>query len=196
MEEEEVPAARSRALNLLGIRTKLEAHMKKAVENQAKYYNEKHTPRHYKVGDKVYLNSKNIKSTRPNKKLDYKFYSPYEVEMPICKQAYRLRLPKVMKIYDVFHVLLLEPYNKGVGGEPVPLSIIVNGKEEFKVEEVLDSRLHYKKLQYLVMWLDYLTSDNQWLLAVELDSAPELVDLFHELYPNKLGQKTGVKRRT
>lgn len=144
----------------------------------------------------MYLNSKNIKSTQSNKKLDYKFYGPYKIELPINKQVYQLKLPESIKIHNVFHVLLLEPYNRGAREDLEPPSIIIDDKEKFKVEEVLDSRLHYKKLQYLVKWLGYPTLDNQWLPAVELDSVPELVDLFHKLYSNKPGQKTSVKGYT
>ena len=96
----EVPAARTRAIGLAAMRGKLEAHVRKAVEAQARYYNTKlpsASRKSFKVGDMVYLNSKNIKSTRPSKELDYPYYGPYEVELPIGKQAYRLRLPPSMK---------------------------------------------------------------------------------------------------
>lgn len=109
---------------------------------------------------------------------------------------YQLKLPESIKIHNVFHVSLLKPYNEGARGDLEPPPIIIDGKEKFKVEEVLDNRLHYKKLQYLVKWLSYSALDNQWLSAVELDSTLELVDLFHKLYLNKPGQKTSVKRHT
>lgn len=57
----------------------------------------------------MFFNSKNIKSTKPLKKLDYKFYRLYKIEDLMSKQAYCLRLLGSMKIYNVFHVLLLEP---------------------------------------------------------------------------------------
>ena len=106
-----VPKARKRAIDLAAMRSKLETRVKKAVEQQVKYYNGKHKPQLYKVKDMVYFNSKNIKSTRPSKKLDYKYYGPYKIKLPIEKQAYRLRLPLSMKIHNVFHVSLLEPCN-------------------------------------------------------------------------------------
>lgn len=105
----EVPAARTRAIDLAAVRGKLEAQVKKAADAQARYYNTKHKPQSYKVGDMVYLSSKNIKSTRPSKKLAYKYYRSYEVKLPIGKQAYRLRLPPSMKIHNGFYVSLLEP---------------------------------------------------------------------------------------
>ena len=193
----EVPEARKRAIDLAAMRGKLEARVKKAVEQQAKYYNAKHKPQSYKVGDMVYLNSKNIKSTRPSKKLDYKYYGPYEVELPIGKQAYRLRLPPSMKIHNVFHVSLLEPCNVRPGSAlPPPPPIIVNeGEEEYEVEEILDSRLHYGKLQYLVKWLGYPQSENQWLGADNVAGSTELIDLFHRLFPQKPDSKSKPEKR-
>ena len=80
-----VSVAQNSALNLMTIREKLEAQVKKAVKAQAKYYNAKHKPQTYNIKDMVYLNSKNITSTRPSKKLDFKFYEPYKLDIPVGK---------------------------------------------------------------------------------------------------------------
>ena len=136
----DVPSAKTRALNIARMREKLEARLEKAQEAQTKYYNKKHTPRIFKTGDKVYLNSKNIKSTRPFKKLDYKYYGPFKIEKPVGKQAYRLKLRQKMKIHNVFHVSLLEPYTKMNNSDvPVPPSIVVEGENKYKVKEILNS---------------------------------------------------------
>src|SRR5882724_4935215 len=47
----------------------------------------------YKVGDKVWLNSHNITTTRLTKKLDHKWLSPYLIEKVISWSAYWLKLP-------------------------------------------------------------------------------------------------------
>ena len=83
-----VPFAKTRALNIVEMREKLEARLKKAQEAQAKYYNKKHTSYTFKAGDKVYLNNKNIKLIRSSKKLNYKYYGPFEIEEPVGKQMY------------------------------------------------------------------------------------------------------------
>ena len=144
-------SAKTRALNIVGVREKLEARLKKAQKVQAKYYNKKHTPRKFKAGEKVYLNSKNIELTRPFKKLDYKYYGPFKIEKLVRKQAYQLKLPKKMKIHDVFHVSLLELYKK-TNDSDVPASppIVVERKDEYEVKVILNSQIHWGKLQYLV----------------------------------------------
>ena len=73
-----------------------------------KCYHDKHAkPKSYAPGDKVWLNSKYIKTKR-NCKLEFKFFGPFRVLHPVEKQAYKLELPKRWRIHDVFHVSLLE----------------------------------------------------------------------------------------
>ena len=64
-------------------------------------------PQSYALSDKVWLNSKYIKTKR-NQKLEAKFFGPFRVLHPVGKQAYKLELPKKYRIHDVFHVLLEE----------------------------------------------------------------------------------------
>uniref|UniRef100_A0A9Q8LHQ9 Transposon Tf2-9 polyprotein n=1 Tax=Passalora fulva TaxID=5499 RepID=A0A9Q8LHQ9_PASFU len=63
----------------------------------------------YQVGDMVYLNSKNIKTDRPSKKLNWKNLGPFEITERISSHAYRLALPANIKIHDVFHPVRLRP---------------------------------------------------------------------------------------
>lgn len=64
-------------------------------------------PQSYASGDKVWLSSKHLKTMR-NRKLEAKFLSSFRVLHPIGKQAYKLELPKKWRIYNVFHISLLE----------------------------------------------------------------------------------------
>ena len=50
-------------------------------------------PKSYAPGDKVWLNSKYIKTKR-NRKLEAKFFGPFRVLHPIGKQAYKLKLSR------------------------------------------------------------------------------------------------------
>ena len=64
-------------------------------------------PRSYALGDKVWLNSKYIK-TKQNQKLEAKFFGPFRVLYLVGKQAYKLEVSRKWKILDVFHMSLLE----------------------------------------------------------------------------------------
>ena len=50
-------------------------------------------PRSYALGNKVWLNSKYIKTKR-NQKLEAKFFRPFRVLHPVGKQVYKLELSK------------------------------------------------------------------------------------------------------
>ena len=103
-------------------------------------------------------------------------------------QAYQLDLLEALRnIHDVFHVFLLEPYQTVERHAPLPpLLIKVDGKEQAEIEEILDNRMHYRKLQYLVKWLEYFVSDNEWILASNLSATEEYVTEFHQKYLLKL----------
>ena len=64
-----------------------------AQEHQKQYHNKHAKPRCYALGQKVWLNSKYIK-TKQNRKLEAKFFGLFRVLHPVRKQVYILELPK------------------------------------------------------------------------------------------------------
>ena len=62
----------------------------------------------FKGRDKVFLLRKNIKIKRPSAKLDHVKIGPFRVIKRIGKVNYRLELPKTIRIYSVFYIVLLE----------------------------------------------------------------------------------------
>ena len=59
-------------------------------------------------GNKVYLLRKNIKTKRPNRKLDFKKLGLFEVLEKIEPVNFKLRLLLTSRLHPVFHVSLLE----------------------------------------------------------------------------------------
>jgi hypothetical protein len=57
----------------------------------------------------VYLLRRNIRSDKPIKKLDTVKLGPFKILKEKGLVNYELELPKRMRIYLVFYVLLLEP---------------------------------------------------------------------------------------
>ena len=78
-----------------------------AWDLQKRAHNKKVKSRSYASGEKVWLNSKYIK-TQKNKKLKSKFFGPFQIFHIVRKQSYKLELLAKWKIYNVFHVSLLE----------------------------------------------------------------------------------------
>ena len=93
-------------------------------------------PQSYFSGEKVWLNSKYIKTKR-NRKLEAKFFGPFQVLYSVEKQAYKLKLPKKWRIHEVFHVLLLEQdiTRKGRMDNETELDAGDNS-EKYKVEAI------------------------------------------------------------
>ena len=152
-----IPLACDRAQNLVQLQTELEKQWTELGLGKKKYYNAKNEPKLYRVKNKVWLSDRNIRTTRPVKKLDYKYHGSFVIWKCVGTQAYQLGLPKALEnIHDVFHVSLLEPYHTVEGRAPLPPPLIeVDGEDLAEIEEVLDSCMHYGKLQYLVKWLGY-----------------------------------------
>lgn len=139
----------------------------------------------FEVGSKVWLSSKNITTARPSKKLEHKRFGPFLVSEVVSPVAFRLKLPKSMRIHDVFHADLLTPVTDPVvPSAPPPEPEIVDGEERFEVETILDSRVKGRGLQYLVRWAGYGKEDDTWEWRSALaGSADEAVAEFHEAHP-------------
>ena len=70
----------------------------------------KFTP--WKVGDKVWLEGKNLQLRYPMKKLAPRREGPFEISQVVSLLAYCLCLPPTWKIHDVFHASLLSTYRE------------------------------------------------------------------------------------
>jgi len=157
----------------------------KAKDDMARYYNRCHSPAPtFSPGDMVYLDSEDIQTTRPLKKLSHRRLGPYLVERRVGKYAYRLVLPPPMRrLHPVFNVVKLSPTpdDRIVGRRrnPPPPPELVDGEEEYIVEEILNSRMFRQKLQYLVKWEGYGIEGNTWEYSQNLAHAPEKVMEFH-----------------
>lgn len=164
------------------------------------------------MGDWVYLNRKNIKTTRPSRKLDWKFIGPYQVLEKYGKNAYRIDLPANFKFHDVFHVSLLEKdFSGGQVGDDIEVDASVEGSidaEEYDVvEDIVGSRICKKGefyenspagLHYLVHWLNQPESERTWEPVVGVRHLKRLISRFHHRHPDAVSSArtpgAGTKR--
>jgi Chromo (CHRromatin Organisation MOdifier) domain len=165
--------------------------LKQAQAKYKEFYDAKHKESPpFKVGDRVWLSRRNITTTRPSAKLDFKRLGPFTILEVIgeSKLAFKLDLPPSMKIHPVFHASLLTPYRANTFPgrvQPPPPPVVVDGEEEWEVKEVLDSRIRYNKLEYFVSWEGFGPDSNGWEPAVHLENSPDKVALFHARHPNR-----------
>jgi hypothetical protein len=142
----------------------------------------------FRIGDKVWLLRRNVKTTRPCDKLDFQRLGPFFISGKVNEVAFRLDLPSHMHLHPVFHVSLLEPCATNsipnrVVPPPPPLQLLDG--PEYEVEAVLDSKINRNKLYYLVDWFGYSPKDRTWEPAENLSNAQEIVAEFHRRYPDK-----------
>ena len=95
----------------------------------------------------MWLDSRNIKTKHPLKKLDHRFLGPFPVVEMVSSHAVRLGLPLALQhIHPVFHVSLLQleqpsliPHR--INDLPPPLEI--DDSNEYEVRRILDSKVDY-----------------------------------------------------
>jgi len=168
----------------------LQAEMTEAQTRHKEYYDAQRKPDpNIQPGDKVWLLPRNFRTTRPCKKLDYKKIGPFKILAKIGTSAYKLDLPASMRIHNTFHISLLELYNDNKlpsqRSEPPP-PIIIEGEPEYELEEIVDSRLHYNRLQYRAKWTGYSPEHNKtWYPAENFENADLAKRNFHSRYPRK-----------
>ena len=168
---------------------------KEELERARAKYKETYDARHqeaptFEPGDLVWLSRKHISTTRPSSKLDVKRLGPFKVLEAVgdSKLAFRLELPAQMRIHPVFHVSLLERHRQNrfpgrIQRPPPPVEIADD--VEWEVEEVLDSRIRHRKLEYLVHWLGYGPHERTWEPPDHLANAAEAIAEFHLRHPNR-----------
>jgi len=147
----------------------------KAQKDMIRYYNRKRTlAPMYKPGDRVYLDTLDIKRTRPSPKLSHR---------QVGLSAYHLKLPHEMRqLHPVFNVVKLSatPEDPILGRKPQapPLPIVIDEEEEWEVEEILNSCWHRRRFQFLVKWKGFSREHNSWEVASDVKA----LDLIAEYY--------------
>ena len=227
MSWEESPDIKSRAKAALDnvqelrqLTSVLRENLQRAQSDQAKFKDKRTKPRAYKVGEKVYLNGKNIRTKR-NNKLEWKMFGPFEIIDVKGSQAYQLALPSHWKIHDVFHVSILERATPRKGGDDTQLSIdpsaeigIESDDTEYVVSELVDSAVFepgkvpgkpYSEggLFYLVDWAGHEEFEQTWEPYEGISHLRRLIRQFHADSPDKPDgralfprQKMSTKRKS
>ncbi|XP_049329610.1 uncharacterized protein LOC125795048 [Astyanax mexicanus] len=143
----------------------------------------------YQPGDRVWLSTRDLRTSEGSKKLSPKYIGPYKILKQINEVTYRLDLPHHSRLSNSFHVSLLKPVISGpldeaTPGETPPPPVTVDGSTMYVVRQLLDSRRRGGTLQYLVDWEGYGPEERSWIPASHM-SDPGLVADFHQRHPEK-----------
>ena len=117
----------------------------------------------WKVGDKVWLEGKNLHLHYPARKLASKREGPFEISRVISPIAYHLQLLPMWKIRDVFNTSLLLTYRETVKHRPNfinPPPEKIDSEEEYEIAEILSHQGSPCCHSYLVSWKGYSSMEN------------------------------------
>lgn len=148
----------------------------------------------YRVGDEVFLDTRNITTSRPIEKLDCKFIGPFRVIKIINSHAYKLQLPfEYEKLHNVFHTSLLRPAPTNplpgqVNPPPPPIALDESGEKLYAIEAILDSKRgkNKKNFQYLILWRGYDSENQTWEPLKNVVNASASIKEFERRFPHKI----------
>src|SRR6267154_268113 len=172
--EDSVPAAQEHLKQLQESRSDAQKALQKRIKPLR-------LTKSFDPGDKVWLDAHNLRIRVPSRKLSPWRYGPYEVKEQVSPVTYCLKLPPSLRIHNVFHVDLLTPYyeTEEHGANYLqPPPELIDGEEEYEVEEIIDEHTNRRKKQYLIKWIGYPASENSWVNEKDLHS-PELLADYH-----------------
>ncbi|QRW17320.1 Retrotransposable element Tf2 protein [Rhizoctonia solani] len=136
----------------------------------------------YSVGEKVWLDGKNVELRTNSNKLDPRRLGPFKIIEKVSSHAYRLELLETLKIHNVFYVGLLskshEAPSQPFPEQPPPETI--EGEEEYEVEQIIDSKRQRGKWFYLIKWKGYGPEDNSWEPEELLKHSQEEIKRFNQ----------------
>jgi hypothetical protein len=121
----------------------------------------------YKVGDQVYLDMENLHLDRPSPKLSQRRLGPFTVTRVLSPTAVTLRLPRSWRVHLTVHVSRIRPAHVDNTMHPpndslAPPPIVIDGTDEYEVEEILREKKVGRGMQYLVKWKGYPRSEATW----------------------------------
>lgn len=151
--------ARGMKTTIQDIQNTLKDKLARSQEIYCERADRKHLPApRFFLSDKILIDTRNVRTQGPSKRLDNKWLGLFKVVKAIGKYEYRILLPPTIIIHLVFHVFMLEQVAEDPREGQVirsPPSIEVDEEEEYEVDEILNSRIYQRRIKYLVKWRVY-----------------------------------------
>ena len=182
--KEEVSAAKEHIEMLQDVQNTLMQWWQNTIDAQTKYYNRKHKSKFFNVDDLIMLSAKNLKQKKSSKKLSNKMIEFFCIQELINKQTYHLDLSIIYRVYSVFHVFLLESYNRRLNDDSILDYLVlklIDDEQEWKIKKILQKRKRKKILYYKIQWKEYLIEYDQWISSEDMKDVLKLIEAFETM---------------
>ncbi|ESK97667.1 hypothetical protein Moror_17457 [Moniliophthora roreri MCA 2997] len=140
-ERTSIPSVEERLKELQRVREEIVSLLELAQQKMMQQ--EKQKLEMFDVGQKVWLEGKNLAIGYPTKKLALKREGPFKILKVLSPVTYHLELPHQWKIHPVFHAALLMPFKETEAHGPSftePPLDLTEGFKEYEVEVVMGHR--------------------------------------------------------
>uniref|UniRef100_A0A0W0F9S7 Putative retrotransposon nucleocapsid n=1 Tax=Moniliophthora roreri TaxID=221103 RepID=A0A0W0F9S7_MONRR len=140
-EQTDIPSVEERLQELKRIREETTGLLELARQKMLR--REKRDLEMYNVGQKVWLEGKNLAIGYPSKKLAPKREGPFEILEALGPVTYQLKLLHQWKIHPIFHAALLTPFKETEAHRPSfmePPPDLIEGFKEYEVEVIIGHR--------------------------------------------------------
>ena len=114
-------------------------------------------------------------------KLRRRWVGPFKISRVISPVAYGLDLPPAWQVHPVFHVSNLKRFHRSTQferEEQPPPPILVEGEEEYEVEEILRHKGQGARRLYQVLWKGYPVTEASWEPESHLRNAPLILERY------------------
>ncbi|SJL18614.1 uncharacterized protein ARMOST_22211 [Armillaria ostoyae] len=211
-----IPAASDFSKAMAKIHKETKSALEEAAHRMKAQYDKHKCPtKEYHAGDLIWLDTANLHLPQPKKKLDDKHVGPFQVLEKTGASAYKLKLPPHWKIHPRFNEKLLTPYTAPAFPNqeqpPPPPPDLIDGEEEWEIEEVLDLKARKVRgkcgqpsvtvIDYFIKWVGHTREHNSWVTASEMGNAKEAIADYEEKVARTvarlhLGQSATPKSRS
>ena len=139
--------------------------IEKAQQIYKRYADHNRQDLSFAIGDKVWLESYNLSTDAPSKKLAAKRLGPYEILGLVGPTSYRLDIPTSWRVHNVFHAGLLSHTKVDTIPNRVPPPqprVTMREQELWVIDRFVNSRWFRGKFQLKIRWEDQTEEQDDW----------------------------------